>query len=375
MCLKNYIAVLLLFYLVACQTKQTTTDTLEPENEERTSTKFEIAQGVNISHWLSQNKTRRGQERADYFTREDVKFIKEIGYDHIRLPVDEEQLWNEQGEKEAEAFQLLHNALKWCQEEGLRVIVDLHILRSFHFNRKDNTLFTDPAEQEKFCNLWRELSAELSKYPNDQIAYELMNESVADDPNDWNKLVAKGVAAVRETEPERKILIGSNRWQSVDTFDQLIIPENDPNIILSFHFYIPMMLTHYTAPWVASGFYTGPVHYPGQTVRPEEMSADTLNMLQQHVDIQEVMNKELIQEKFQKPLAFAQKMNLQLYCGEWGCLPAAPAEDRMQWYQDVRSVLEENKIAWTNWDYKGGFGIRNDSTGTPYQELIDILLD
>jgi endoglucanase len=29
----------------------------------------------------------------------------------------------------------------------------------------------------------------------------------------------------------------------------------------------------------------------------------------------------------------------------------------LQWYEDVRSILEANNIAWANWDYRGGFGI------------------
>ena len=43
------------------------------------------------------------------------------GFDHIRLPVDEEQLWDEAGKKEPEAFKLLHNAIDWCQKKNLRV--------------------------------------------------------------------------------------------------------------------------------------------------------------------------------------------------------------------------------------------------------------
>jgi endoglucanase len=54
------------------------------------------------------------------------------------------------------------------------------------------------------------LSQALIKYPVEDVAYELMNEPVADDPEDWNKLVEKAVAIIRKTEPKRKIVIGSN---------------------------------------------------------------------------------------------------------------------------------------------------------------------
>jgi endoglucanase len=184
---------------------------------------FEIHRGVNISHWLSQSG-RRGQERREVFKEKDVEYIASLGYDHIRLPVDEEQLWDEAGNKEPEAFELLHDGIGWAKKNGLRVIVDLHILRSHHFNEAVKPLWTDPKAQEKFFALWRDLSAELKKYPVSLMAYELMNEPVADDTEQWNKLVETLVRQVRRDEPHRKIVIGSNKWQSVDTFDQLRIP-------------------------------------------------------------------------------------------------------------------------------------------------------
>ncbi len=34
----------------------------------------------------------------------DFKVIADLGFDHVRLPIDEEHKWNENGEKEDEAF-------------------------------------------------------------------------------------------------------------------------------------------------------------------------------------------------------------------------------------------------------------------------------
>ncbi|MHC4206535.1 MAG: glycoside hydrolase family 5 protein, partial [Planctomycetota bacterium] len=158
---------------------------------------FHISRGVNISHWLSQSQ-RRGQQRLAYFTEKDVAYIAGLGYDHIRLPIDEEQMWDENGNKEDEAFELLHNAIKWSESRHLKVVVDLHILRSHHFNAEDKPLWTDPKAQEKFLLLWEDLSSELKQYPVGLVAYELMNEPVADDPEDWNKLVEKGIKEIRK---------------------------------------------------------------------------------------------------------------------------------------------------------------------------------
>lgn len=334
---------------------------------------FQIKRGTNISHWLSQSK-KRGEERAGYFTAEDVAFLAEIGFDHIRIPIDEEQMWDEDGNKEEEAFKLLHNAIGWAFEKELKVIVDLHILRSHHFNNEEKPLWTDPKAQEGFFQCWRELSAELKKYPNENLAYELMNEPVADDPNDWNKLISKGIAIVRENEPERKIFIGSNRWQSTETFGDLVLPEDDKNIVVSFHFYEPFLVTHHQASWTKIGAYKGNVKYPGRTVEEKDLIGLSPEVIRAVTESNGYFDKAKLEERILKPVKFAKERGLQVYCGEWGCLPTVPRESFINWYSDVKSILEKHKIAWTTWDYKGGFGVRERDGKTPVNDLIEVLV-
>src|SRR5688500_4060 len=113
---------------------------------------FKIERGTNIAHWLSQSD-RRGVEREAFFTEKDVRFIDSVGFDHIRLPIDEVQMWDENGSRHEDAFKLLADFLGWCSEAGLRVVLDLHILSSHHFNEGDKPLWTDPAEQVKFIRI------------------------------------------------------------------------------------------------------------------------------------------------------------------------------------------------------------------------------
>ena len=61
---------------------------------------FTVKRGTNISHWLSQSN-QRGQARKTFFTAEDVKRIAGWGFDHIRLPIDEEQMWDDHGQEGA----------------------------------------------------------------------------------------------------------------------------------------------------------------------------------------------------------------------------------------------------------------------------------
>ena len=335
--------------------------------------KFEVKRGTNIAHWLSQSRAR-GVERQKFFTKADVAAIAKMGFDHVRLPIDEEQMWDEQGKRHDDAFQLMTNCIDWCAENNLRVIVDLHILRSHHFNADEKPLWTDKKEQEKFYDLWRDLSKSLKKYPVNLVAYELMNEAVADDPEMWNNLVANAVAAIRAIEPARTIVIGSNKWQQVQTFDVLKIPENDRNILLSFHFYEPFLLTHWHASWTNQKNYTEPVHYPGTILTQNEFDALPADMQEPAKNwVNKQFNKDWILEQWQKPIKKAKELGLPLYCGEFGIITGPPQVDMERWYQDMIDLFGENGIGYANWNYKSGsFGLI-DENGKQKKEFIKII--
>lgn len=338
---------------------------------------FTIRRGTNISHWLSQSQ-RRGSERRAFFTQEDVQRIAEMGggrFDHIRLPIDEEQMWNEAGDRNAEAFDLLDAALDWCEAAGLRVVVDLHLLRTHHFlDTGDPPLFADPREEERFAELWRELSERLDERDNEQVAYELLNEAVARDPEDWNRVAMAAYQAIRDREPERTIVLGSNWFNQVQTFRKLRVPEDD-DTILTFHYYLPMFVTHYTASWWAvGGSYDGPIHYPGRPIADEHLTTmdPKLRQAVEEGNWNRPFGPEAMAEDFREPLVVREETGLPLYCGEFGCFDRTPAELRIAWYRDILAVFDAYDIAWANWDYKGSFGIV-DNHGNK-TAIADVLL-
>lgn len=335
---------------------------------------FFVTKGTNVAHWLSQSK-RIGQEREQYFTEDDVKAIAEMGFDHIRLPVDEEQLWDESGQRHDDAFSLLEKCINWSIDSKLRVIVDLHILRSHHFNADVKPLWTEAAEQEKFFDLWRDLSKTLKQFPNHMVAYELMNEAVADDHESWNTLLDRAFTAIREIEPERTIVIGSNRWQSASTFDALRVPANDPNILLSFHFYEPFLLTHFAASWTDLKDYRGPLHYPGIILTQAEydvLPEDQKPVVEKWIGRE--FNKASMLEMWEQPINKAKQLGLPLYCGEFGIVEEAPKKDRLIWYQDMIELFNETGIAYANWNYKSGnFGLIDGNGEQRREELISIV--
>lgn len=347
---------------------------------------FHIHRGTNLSHWLSQYA---GAPRDKFVTEDDLRFIARAGFDHVRLPVDEKELWNEKGRPIEKNFRYLMRALEWARAHKLRVIVDLHTVRSHHFNAANdggpaNTLFSDPKAQEHFLGLWKQLSARLRDQPLDAVAYEILNEAVADDDEDWNRLAAAALAQIRTTEPKRVVVIGSNKWQGAWKFPTLKVPAGDPNIILSTHNYEPFTFTHYGASWVPMKIYTGPVQYPGFPIPPAELAKivaqQPANVVDQFASARHEWNADRIRGDLMPAIKRARELGLQLYCGEFGCLPTVPRADRLRYYRDFVGVLESEGVAWANWDYKGNFGLfrqndpgRSSGTNAPDTELLDAL--
>ena len=354
------------------------------KKEEGATNNFRIKRGTNVSHWLSQNNEDRGEARRLHIQEDDFARLDSLGFDFVRLPIDEVQFWDEEGNKLPEAWELMTNAINWAEKHHLRTIVDLHIIRSHYFNAVNegggnaNTLFTSEKAQQDLINMWYQLSDVLKGYSVDSVAYEFMNEPVAEDHEQWNQLIAKVHKALREREPQRTLVIGSNMWQSYGTIKYLKVPENDKNIILSFHYYNPMILTHYGAWWTPIGKYTGKVNYPGVLVSKEDYdtASDSVKaVIDENKFTTEEWNIDRIRADFKDAIEAAKKYNLQLFCGEWGVYEPVDRELAYKWTKDMLTVFDEFNIAWTTWCYDADFGFW-DQKKHDFKDkgLVDLLM-
>ncbi len=364
--------VLTLLAMTACTSKNETNNGVN---------NFKIGRGTNVSHWLSQSE-ERGEARRLHIQEDDFARLDSLGFDFVRLPIDEVQFWDEDGNKLPEAWELMTNAINWAEKHHLRTIVDLHIIRSHYFNAVNeggssaNTLFTSEEAQQQLINMWYQLSDVLKGYSNDSVAYEFMNEPVADDHEQWNQLIAKVHKALREREPQRTLVIGSNRWQGYETMKYLKVPEGDKNIILSFHYYNPMLLTHRGAWWTPVGKYTGKITYPGILISKEDYEAAPAELKPElEPYLTQEWNIDKIRADFADAIAAAKQYGLQLFCGEWGVYEPVERDLAYAWTKDMMQVFTENNIAWTTWCYDADFGFwdqqKHDFKDKP---LVDILM-
>lgn len=334
--------------------------------------KFEISKGVNIASWLSTPKYS-GASRVTFFQEADIKLLSELGFDHIRLCVDEVVLWEENGTKIRQyGFDLLHNAIDWCKKYNMKVLVDLHITRNHRFTLAENTLFTDPNEPAKFVKLWEDLSDELSKYPNSLVAYELLNEPCSNDSKNWNRVAALAINAIRAKEADRTIVVGVCTTNSTARYDVLQLPSTH-KILMTFHYYGPYLLTYYGAQSTTGGRKDIPIQYPGQLVPNEWISALPLAW---QATGRKVYNKEVLAESILKGINRAKELRVPVFVGEFGTWNVTPEPARANWYRDVVEILNENgNTPYTSFDYKGaGYSIVSEGTlEIRYPELVKII--
>ena len=82
--------------------------------------------GVNLGGWLSQFDAPTKEHFDTFITEDDIRRIAGLGLDHVRVPVDYTVIETEDGEPVEEGYQYIDNCVRWCRENGLHMILDIH---------------------------------------------------------------------------------------------------------------------------------------------------------------------------------------------------------------------------------------------------------
>lgn len=331
--------------------------------------------GTNIGHWLSQSSLDR-KVMAQFFTRDDVAWIRDLGMDHIRLPVDYAlfETGGFSGGYSEEGLGWIDRALEWCADAGLDMVLDMHFLpgHSFRAECRDYNLIwnSESPQRRRAVKLWKMLAR---RYRASGALLELLNEPVAHEDSQWNDLAGALHAAIREEDSDAIVLLSTNHWSSVSSFPALRVID-DPNLVYTFHFYQPHPFTHQNARWDFLGRslagrpvpYPGPLD-PGLLDAAPELRKDFAFMAERPY------GQDYLEGELRPALDFSATHGARLYCGEYGTVSSAPAKDRLRWYRDILEVFSRNGIGGAVWNYKSdNFGMRFNS-GEINRPLVEAL--
>ncbi len=261
----------------------------------------------------------------NYITFEDIKYIKSLGINSIRVPFnyklfcDETYLWN----TNPRGFELIDRLLEWCREVNLPIILDMHCTPGGQTgdNIDDSYgypwLFISPESQDQITEIWKDIAAHYADEPM-VLGYDLMNEPIAHYFENENlqtglePLYKKIVSAIRTVDTNHIIVLGGARWNT----DFSVFGEPfDDKLVYEFHKY-----------WM-----------------PPEV------------------------EEIQEYIDFRDKYNVPIYMGESG-------ENEDEWVFKFRELLNKNEIGWHFWPYK-----KVDNTRGPVQfdkpEFYDLVIE
>ncbi len=315
--------------------------------------------GINIGGWISQPLAYDAKHYDTFITEKDIKDIADMGFDHIRLPVDFDIIQNEDQTFIESGLKHIDDCIAWARKYNLHMILDLHKTAGYVFDDEEysGSFFTDIRLQDRFVALWSSLAVRYGKH-EDMLAFEILNEIIGDNAiKKWNALSNRCVKAIREHAPSIKILIGGIQSNSVSAI-KFLDPPYDKNIVFNFHCYEPMVFTHQSAYWV-KGMPAGlKISYP-QSV--EEMQKETRRIdafcPSPLFEINSI-GQPFFEELFGEALAHARKYDIPLYCGEFGVIALADPNDALVWFSDITTIFKKFGIGYAMWNYKNkDFGL------------------
>lgn len=258
---------------------------------------------------------------ADYFKR-----IADAGFKTVRLPVR----WSAHAKADAPYtidppfFRRVDWALDRAAANGLNVVLNVH-----HYDEMNKE---PKAHLPRLVGLWEQIAARYKDRPA-SVAFELFNEPNGAFDATWNDALAPLLKAVRATNPTRPVVVGPGGWNNVWALPKLKLP-NDPNLILTVHFYEPFKFTHQGTPW-------GPDDVKNLSGIKWDGTDAELKALRKSLDDVD---------------AWAKKADVPVFVGEFGAYEKADTPSRAKWTAAVVKECEARGCSWAYWEFCANFG-------------------
>lgn len=267
--------------------------------------------------------------------------IAEAGFDSVRIPIRWSGHVDDNNIIDETFLNRIYEVVDWALSADLTVIINVHHYEAMMNNPED--------EFENLVSLWEQIDSAFTVYP-DTVVFELLNE-----PNNnldyrlWNDYYPQLINLIRENNPTRVLIVGGDNWNSPDALENLVLPDDTDNLLLTFHFYDPFEFTHQGADWTV-----GSDDWLGTTFGSDEDYA-------------------FITDIFDDVDAWSEDNDVDVLLGEFGAYLRADLDSRILYTQAVRELAEERGMGWCYWEFGAGFGIY-DTQAQAFNELYEALI-
>jgi endoglucanase len=298
-----------------------------------------LGRGVNI---LSADKAWRSLSKAR-MTSNHFKQIKEAGFDNVRIAIHPFGFTRDTVNYKIDSsfFVALDWSLKQSLSNNLMAIVDFHEHESMGRNPIEN--------KAKFLSMWKQIAEHCKDYPQ-TVLFEILNEPNIK-PALWNEFHKEAYKIMRESNPNRTLLIGSIYGNQIKYLKDLELPENDRNIIVTIHYYMPIEFTHQGAPW-------------------SRTSKDLKDIKWSETESE----KQAIIADFDTAQNWSKKFRRPLYLGEFGAYEKANLPDRVRWTNFVPRQAEKRGWSWAYWQFDSDFIVYDIDKDTWFDPIKNALI-
>jgi len=324
--------------------------------------------GVNLTNWFQASSA--GGVQYTRYTKQDFQNIKSLGFDVVRLPINLHHMTYGEPDYLLENVFLenLHRVADWAEELQIHLILDNHT-----FSVQDDT---DPGVGDILNKVWKQMAVQFADR-SEYIYYEVLNEPHGISDALWNSIQQTVVETIRQYDTTHYIIIGPAGWNSYHNLSAMPVYDDD-RLIYTFHFYDPFLFTHQGSTWNTPSMadvknIPFPYDADSMPARPSVYAGTWVGNLYDSYPEDGTVQK--VRDLIDIAVQFRNQRNVPIFCGEFGVYqPTSQEVHRVNWYHTVRQYLDSMDIAWTMWDYHGGFGLFEENSNGLFEHDLNIPL-
>lgn len=309
--------------------------------------------GINLGNFLEMSPGTGTQSYSDT----DFNQIKQEGFDHVRIPVT----WTFYSGAapsytlNSTVFTRLDPLVQMAVSRGLGVIIDWHHFDAFMLNPSANT--------NQFHAIWQQIAQRYANQP-DNVAFELLNEPInAAYTLTMNRIYPETIRRVRLSNPNRTLFVGPGNANSIDSLNELILPNTDSNLVVTVHMYDPFYFTHQATTWTGNDTSTRGVIFPGPPSAPIQPASRATNLwvtgwFETYNSAPAEYNPggpAAFVEKFRRAREWSDYFGRPVHVGEFGAYETSDNNSRVRFHESVIQAMESQGLGWAMWDWKAGF--------------------
>lgn len=313
-----------------------------------------------IPRWRGFNLTdffqalSRGERSAGMVSEQDLQWIRDWGFDFIRIPMDYwlwiDSDWHRTRKLEPDDVYKIDESMleKVDRTVNLGSKYSLHVSLNFHRapgycinnpEREPFVLWSDRRAEDAFVFHWDLFAKRYRGVSPKQLSFNLVNEAPGVregymSAEDYRRVMTRATETIREQTPDRIIII-----DGLSVGNKVVENMISTGVAQSVHAYTPAGISHYRASWVD---------------RNNRFPEPTWPLLNEDGSVR--WDRARLEAHY-APWAELAKKGIGVHCGEAGGYNKTPYPIFHAWFSDVMDILKGHGIGYALWNFRGSFGI------------------